>query len=346
NLEKAEFERERLNPDEKQKEFKIDKQPEWVCTMEDNTKHYGQPLWRYLKNVVYKDENGRLIVASVRGDQEVNEAKLKRAVNASFLEPATDADLKKMGTKSGWVHSWGHKGVTYVGDLGLEMVNNFIGGQKEKATDSFNVNYGRDFKYEILADIVNAKQGDSCAKCKKSLPANRRGLPANRRGKLKEIRGIEIAHAFKLGTCYSQSMGAKYLDEKGKEQLIQMGCYGLGISRLMAVVAEFNRDENGLVWPETVAPYKYHLVGLDLHQKEVAGWAEEVYQHLLDQGQEVLFDDRLEVTPGEKFKDADLIGIPWRLVVSARNLKDKKIEVKKRDQKDSQRLTAKELVKI
>lgn len=316
NVEKAEFIREKKNPEEKIKPFKIVDQPEWVCTMEDNLKHYQEPTWRYLKNVVYKDEKGRIIVASLRGDQEVNEFKLVRAVGADFLEPATDEDLKKLGTKSGWVHSWGHKGAIYIGDLGLKTVRNFIGGQKEKITDSRNVNYGRDFKYQKVADIVNAKQGDGCVKCKG--------------GKLKEVRGIEVGHAFKLGPCYSESMKAKYLDSKGKLRLIQMGCYGVGISRLMAVIAELNRDKNGLVWPESVAPFKYHLIGLDLHDKKVKTWAEKVYQYLLDKGEEVLFDDREDSSAGEKFKDADLIGIPWRLVVGKRVTMDEKVEIKGR----------------
>jgi len=320
NLEKAEFERKPVNLDEKRKPFKVIDQPEWVCTMEDNVKHYGEPLWRYLKNVVYKDEKGRIIVASIRGDQEVNEAKLKIAAGAESLEPATDKELKKIGTKSGWVHSWDHKGVVYIGDLGLEMAHNFIGGQKEKTTDSINVNYGRDFRYEILADIVNAQGGDSCIKCKK--------------GKLEAKRGIEVGHVFKLGTCYSESMGARFLDERGKLQLIHMGCYGIGISRLVAVIAELNNDDDGLIWPESAAPFKYHLIGLDLHEKEVKEKAEEAYRFLTEKGEEVLFDGREDVSAGEKFADADLIGIPWRLVVSKKT--GEKVEVKRRGQKKVQ----------
>lgn len=322
NVEKAEFVREAKNPEEAVKPFEIINQPEWVCTMEDNVKHYKQPLWRYLKNVVYKDDRGRIIVASLRGDQEVNEAKLVRAAGASFLEPAVDKDLEKMGTKSGWVHSWGHKGVIYIGDLGLKAVSNFIGGQKEKTTDSINVNYGRDFSYDILADIVNAKEGDLCAKCEK--------------GELKERRGIEVCHAFKLGTCYSEIMGAKFLDKDGKLKLIQMGCYGFGWSRAVTLVAEMNNDKDGIIWPEEVAPFKYHLIGLDLHEEKVKAWAEEVYKYLVDKGQEVLYDDREEVLAGEKFKDADLIGVPYRLVVSNKMVQAGKIEVKKRGERERQ----------
>lgn len=324
NIEKAEFLRKPLNPEEKKKPFKIVDQPKWVCTMEDNLKHYGEPLWRYLKNVVYKDEKGRIIIASIRGDQEANEIKLKRALNVGFLEPAAEEDLKKIKTRPGYVHSWGIKGVTFVGDLGLPMVKNYIGGQKEDKTDSINVNYQRDFKYQILADIVNAKEGDICARCKK--------------GKLKEKKGIEWGHCFKIDHFYTQPQEGYFTDKDGKQKPLWMGSYGIGIERSMATVVEIHHDQDGIVWPESVAPFKYHLLGLDLHDLKVRSWAEEVYQYFLNKGEEILFDDREEATPGEKLKDADLIGIPYRLVVSAKLLKGRKIEVKKRDKKEKKKV--------
>jgi prolyl-tRNA synthetase len=327
NVEKAEFEREEKNPKEKVKPLKIIDQPEWVYTMDDNVKHYGEPLWKYLKNVVYKDEKGKIFIASIRGDQDVNEAKLKAALGKSFLEPATEEDLKKMGTQHGYVHSWGESG-NYIGDLGLKTVKNFIGGQKTKTTDSINVNYGREFNYP-LADIVEAKEGDICTKCKK--------------GKLLVKRGIEIGHAFKLGTCYSESMGIGYLDEKGKTQVIQMGSYGIGTTRLMAAIVEMNNDENGIIWPESVAPFKYHLLGLDLQDKNVKTQAEKVYKALKDNGEEVLYDDREDITPGEKFKDADLLGMPYRLVVSKKT--EDKIEIKERNKKEQKLVTLESLLK-
>ncbi|MBU4210285.1 proline--tRNA ligase [Patescibacteria group bacterium] len=317
NVEKAEFEREKINLDEKIEVFKIIDQPEWVCTMQDNVKHYRKPLWRYLKNVVYKDQDENIIIASIRGDQEVNEAKLMQATGVQSIEPATDNDLKNMGTRPGWVHSWGHKNVIYIGDYGLKMVRNFIGGQKEKDTDSVNVNYGRDFEYKLLADIVNAKENDLCAKCKK--------------GKLKEKRGIEIAHAFKLGTCYSNSMNAKYLDKNGKLQLIHMGSYGFGVSRAVAVVAEVHNDDNGIVWPKTVTPYHVHLIVLDTSDGKIFKQAQKLYEDLKSQNIDVLFDERKDVSAGSKFADADLIGIPIRLVVSKKSLKNGGIEFKLRN---------------
>ncbi|MBU1130200.1 proline--tRNA ligase [Patescibacteria group bacterium] len=317
NVEKAEFQRKEFNLDEKAKAFRIVDQPEWVCTMQDNIKHYKQPLWRYLKNVVYKGQDGSIIIASIRGDQEVNEAKLMQATGTQSLEPATDKDLKNMGTKAGWVHSWGHKNVVYIGDYGLKMVNNFIGGQKEKTTDSVNVNYSRDFEYKLLADIVNAKENDLCSKCKK--------------GKLKEKRGIEIAHAFKLGTCYSESMNAKYLNKNSKLQLIHMGSYGFGVSRAVAVVTEAHNDDKGIIWPKTVTPYHVHLIALDTSDRKTFDQAEKLYQDLKSQNIDVLFDERKDISAGSKFADADLIGIPIRLVVSKRSLKSGGIEFKLRN---------------
>ena len=299
NSEKAEFKPFPKNPKEKAKPLKTVKQPEWVCTMKDNVKHYGEPLWRYLKNVVYKDNKGRIIIASIRGDQDVNETKLKKVVGANNLIPATDADLEKIGSRSGWVHSWGHKGVIYVGDLGLKMVKNFIGGQKEKTTDTINVNYGRDFRYKLLADIVNAREGNICPRCQQ--------------GKLEEKQAIEVGHIFQLGYYYTKLMkGADFIDEDNKRKPFYMGCYGIGLGRLMATIVEIHNDKKGIIWPQEAAPFNVHLISLKgTNQK-----AKKVYQQLISDGFEVLYDDRNDVSAGEKFADADLIGIPVRLVIS------------------------------
>jgi len=347
NIEKCEFERLPLNPEEKIKPFKIIDQPEWVCTMEDNVKHYGQPLWRYLKNVVYKDEKSRLIIASLRGDQNVNEVKLKRVLGIETLEAATDEDLKKIGAKPGYVHSWGIKGVIFIGDLGLTMVKNYIGGQKEKTTDSMNVNYGRDFKYKILADIVDAKDGDLCAKCKK--------------GRLEMKTGFEWGHCFKIDHFYTKPQEGYFTNKNGKKKLLWMGSYGIGIERSMACIVEAHHDKRGITWPKSVAPYQAHLIELKSQKSKVppakawhwrAGkttaqnlklFGKQVYQELRKAGVEVLWDDREDVSAGVKFNDADLIGIPVRLVVSQKT-KDK-IEWKERDKKKTQLLTIEEVMK-
>lgn len=322
NIEKAEFARISVNPGEKEKTFRIIPQPEWVCTMEDNLKHYGEPLWRYLKNVVYKDKQKKIYVASVRGDQSVNEIKLKRALGKEDLVPAEDKDLYQMGTKPGYVHSWGIKGVTFIGDLGLPLVKNYIGGQKEKTTDSFNVNYGRDFKYDLLADIVDAQDGDFCVKCKK--------------GKLQLKTGFEWGHCFKIDHFYTQPQEGYYTDKNGQPQLLWMGSYGIGIERTMACIVEAHHDKRGIVWPKSVAPFRAHLI-------DIKTSAEKIYQELAKAGVEVLYDDRSDVSAGEKFADADLIGCPVRLVVSEKT--KAKIEWKERSQKTTELLTMAEVLK-
>ncbi len=325
NLEKARAALEPKNPKEKIKEFRIGKQPEWVCTMKDNVRHYGEPLWRYLKNVVYVDEKGRIIIASIRGDQEVNETKLKKAVGAEILRPATEKDLEKIGTRSGWVHSWGHKGAFYIGDEGLKMVKNFIGGYKEKNSDAFNVNYGRDFSYP-LADIANAKEGDLC--------------PACQRGRLKKIRGIEIGHIFQLGYHYTKKMkGAVFIDRQGKEKPFYMGCYGIGLGRLMATVVEAFHDKKGIIWPKEVAPFNVHLITLKGKEKE----GEKIYRQFKKEKIDVLWDDREDVSAGEKFADADLIGVPVRLVVSRKT--GNKIEWKERSREEITLLQYNEVIR-
>lgn len=311
NKDRAEFVRQEKNPEEKIKPLKIVDQPEWVETMDDNFKHYGEPLWRYLKNVVYKDNRGRLIIASLRGDQEVNETKLKRALDIDSLVSAEDKDLAALGTRHGWVHSWGHKEAVYVGDLGLKSVKNFIGGQKEKTTDAINVNYGRDFKYQILADIVDARKGDVCPRC--------------REGKLEKETGIEVGHVFQLGHHYTKLMkGANFVDKDGQEKPFYMGCYGIGLGRTLATVVEAHHDDKGIIWPKNIAPFHVYLIVLGKNKNK----GEQIYQKLTKDGFEVLYDNRDKVLAGEKFADADLIGAPVRLVISDKT-KDK-IEWKER----------------
>lgn len=318
NIERAEFERIDLNPKEEVRPFKMIKQPKWVCTMEDNLKHYGEPLWRYLKNVVYKDEKGRIIIGSIRGDQNINEIKLTRAAGAVTLIPAEEKDLEKLGTKTGYVHSWGVKNVIFIGDLGLKSVKNFIGGQKEDETDSRDVNYGRDFKYEILADIVDAQEGSLCGKCKK--------------GKLSLKRGFEWGHCFKIDHFYTKPQEGYYTDPKGEQKLLWMGSYGIGIERSMACIVEENHDNKGIIWPKSVAPYQAQLIVISNQQLVISKKADEIYEKLKKAGIEVLYDDRDEITAGEKFADADLIGIPVRLVISERT--KGKIEWKERSSKE------------
>ncbi|MFA4826940.1 MAG: proline--tRNA ligase [Candidatus Shapirobacteria bacterium] len=316
NTEKATFVLDPINLSENIKPMEIVSQPEWVLSMEDNVKHYGKDKKYFLKNVVYKDIDGTIIIAVIRGDLSVNKSKLARVYGAKGdLGPATDEDLTKLGTRPGWVHCWGHDAV-YVGDLSLKTVHNFIGGQKEKDTDSVNVNHGRDFTCQIEGDIAQVEEGFICPSCKKQ--------------QLRLVKAIEFGHIFNIGYVYSDPMNITFVDKDGSLKKFYMGSYGIGIGRALATIAETHNDAKGIVWPASVAPYAVHLLVLDLQDEAIKSEAEKLYQHLLDNKVDVLYDDRLESTAGEKFADADLLGIPIRLVVSKRSLSAGGVEIKSR----------------
>ncbi|MFC1646724.1 proline--tRNA ligase [Patescibacteria group bacterium] len=320
------FKRENINTDEKMGKFEIFKQPKWVKTMDDNVKHYKLPKSRFLKNVVYTNRiTKEVIIAVIRGDLDVNKVKLEHALNAvGQLEESTEEDLKRIGTKPGYVHSWGHKKAVYIGDFSLETVHNFYGGQKEDETDSKNVNYSRDFSCKKLADIASCKEGF---------------FTEDGANKLIKKRGIEVGNIFQLGYHYTHLMkGADFTDEEGVKKPFYMGCYGIGLGRTMAAIVEVYNDEKGIVWPESVAPYLVHLISLSGAGKN----GEKVYNQMLNKNIEVLWDDR-DVSAGVKFTDADLIGIPYRLVVSAKT--GDKVEIKKRNEKDAKLLSIEEFIR-
>jgi prolyl-tRNA synthetase len=326
----AEFNLEAVNPNEEVKEFEIIDQPEWVQTMDHNIKHYGKDKRHFLKNVVYKTDQGQIIIVSIRGDLDVNPIKLQHLLNKQpnltvyQLEGATNEDLAKIGTKTGYVHSWGHEGATYVADDSLKTVTNFTGGQKEETTDSFNVNYGRDFKHDIEGDTAMAQDGF---------------LAPDGKSKLIEKRGIEVGNIFQLGLHYTKLMaGATFTDQDGQEKPYYMGCYGIGLGRTMASIIEKHHDDRGIVWPEAVAPFQAQLISLAGAEEK----AEDVYNQLIKAGVEVLWDNR-EGSAGVKFADADLIGNPVRLVVSPRT-KDQ-IEWKKRTSKETELLDLETVIK-
>ena len=326
----AEFVREDINPNEAEKDLEVVEQPQWVKTMEDNKKHYGLAASHFLKNVVYKDiSSGQVYIAVIRGDLEVNKNKLEHTLDlVGQLAEATENDLAKIGTKPGYVHSWGHQDAKYIGDISLKSVKNFNGGQKEDTTDTKNVNYGRDFECEILADIALAKEGHKS--------------PTGTI--LRKKMGVEVGNIFQLGCHYSSKMvNATYTTENGSDQQYYMGCYGIGIDRTLATIAEFHHDDKGLIWPKGIAPYQLHLVGLNLEDSTVKNFAEQCYKNLTEKGIEVLFDDRVDVVAGVKFADADLIGCPYRAVVSKKT--NKKVELKTRTLNKVQLVTLEEIVK-
>jgi prolyl-tRNA synthetase len=255
-------------------------------------------------------ESQKLIFAVVRGDMEVNENKLANAVKAVELRPAHAEEIAAIGAVAGYASPINLKGALVVVDDLIPDSPNLVAGANETGYHYINVNFGRDYRADIVADLAAAEEGYPCPNC---------GAP------LRSSRGIEVGNIFKLGTFYSQAMGANYLDKDGKAQPITMGSYGIGSGRLLACVAEEHRDDKGLIWPMSIAPYDVHLLALRGGGEQ----AEALYAELQAAGLDVLFDERDE-SPGVKFNDADLIGLPIRLTVGERSLKEGGAELKLR----------------
>ncbi|OIO53400.1 proline--tRNA ligase [Candidatus Peregrinibacteria bacterium CG1_02_41_10] len=299
--------------------------------MEDGVKLHKLPLWQQLKDFMVVDENGRLILALIRGDREINETKLKHVVKANTLRHATETEIRAVDSEPGFISPVGvnHKKVLVVGDLSLKTVRNFYGGANRKYRDLLNVNYGRDFTVEFEADIGLAKAGD---------------LTEDGKSVLDEKRGIEVGNIFQLGTHYTDLMqGALFTDQDGKSKPFYMGCYGIGVGRTLATIVEKYHDDKGIIWPKIVAPYLIHLIQLG-NSKSVLEVAVGLHRQLEEEKIEVLYDDRESVSAGEKFADADLIGIPIRLVVSEKTLKTSAVEWKGRGEKEVKLVLLKKVI--
>jgi prolyl-tRNA synthetase len=277
------------------------------------------PHNRTLKAVFYIADDS-FVFGVIRGDLAVNEVKLKNQLHCVDLRLATEEEVITHGIVPGAASPVGLKGVKVIADDSVTSGANFIAGGNKPDTHLKNVNYARDFNADIVTDIAAACEGDKCVNCG---------------GKLTSKRGIEAAHIFKLGTIYSVKFGANYIDEKGDSHPIVMGCYGLGPSRLLAAAIEQNHDNKGIIWPVSIAPYHVYLCPLYREGSEVNKVAEKLYTDFQADGIEVLFDDR-EESPGVKFNDADLIGLPFRVTVSPRTLEKNGVELKFRTKKDSE----------
>ena len=266
-------------------------------------------------------EEEQLVFAIVRGDMELNETKLVNAVGAKSLRPAEEEEIKASGAVPGYASPIGLKDILVVVDDLIPNSPNLVAGANEDGYHFKNVNYGRDYIANVVADIAAAQDGDACPKCGAAMKA---------------VRGVEVGNIFKLGTWYSEAVGASYQDAEGNEKPVVMGSYGIGSGRLLASVAEEYNDKYGLMMPITISPYEVHLVELaggKGESEEVQKMAGKLYQDLKAAGIEVLFDDRDE-SPGVKFNDADLIGIPLRLTVGNRALKEGGIEAKLRHESE------------
>jgi prolyl-tRNA synthetase len=281
----------------------------------------GVPTSQTLKSVFYYAD-GEFVFVIIRGDLEVNETKLRNTLKCSELRLATEGEVSEAGLVAGFASPIGVKGVKVVADDSITSGSNFIAGANKPGYHFRNANYPRDFKVDLIADIALAQPGDSCPKCG---------------GELSSARGIEVGHVFKLGTFISERFGASFLDTDGTSRLIVMGCYGIGLGRLLAAIVEQSHDDKGIIWPLSVAPYQVYLCPLNLDKSAVLPTAERIYQELQKEGIEVLFDDR-DDSPGVKFNDADLLGIPLRLTLSPRTLQSQSVEAKWRTEKEAQLL--------
>ncbi len=292
-----------------------------IKTIEDVADFVGVPKSHTLKAVFYSADD-EIIFVIIRGDLEVNETKLKNLLKCTDLRLAIESELKIAGLVAGSASPIGIKGIKIVADDSITLGSNFIAGANKPDTHIKNVNYPRDFEVDVITDIATVSPGDSCPKCG---------------GRLLSTHGIEVGHIFKLGTFLSESIGAYFLDRNGTSQPIYMGCYGIGLGRLMAAAVEQNHDDKGIIWPLPIAPFQIHICSLRPEDPQIANAAETLYTDLTSDGFEVLFDDRDE-SAGTKFNDADLIGVPLRLTLSPRTLKNQTVEMKWRNEKDVQLL--------
>lgn len=260
----------------------------------------------------------RLVMAIVRGDMEANETKIANVTKAVELRPARPEEITAAGAVPGYAGATGVDALVVVDEL-VAQSPNLVVGANEEGYHLKNVNYGRDYTAQVVADITAANGNEPCVNC---------GNP------LRTSRGVEVGNIFKLGTKYSEAFKAYFLDADGKSKPIIMGSYGIGSGRLLACVAEEYRDDAGLKWPITIAPYEVHLVMLNSNNPIVGETAERLYNELQAAGLEVLFDDRSEATAGVKFADSDLLGLPLRIVVSERAIKGDSTEFKLRHETD------------
>jgi len=277
----------------------------------------GVPTSQTLKAVFYYAD-GEFVFVVIRGDLEVNETKLRNALKCSELRLATESEVNGAGLVAGFASPVGLRGIKVVADDSITPGSNFVVGANKLGYHFRNANYPRDFNFDLMADIALARSGDSCPRCG---------------NELSYTRSIEVGHVFKLGTFISERFGASFLDSDGKSRPIVMGSYGIGLGRLLAAIVEQSHDSQGIIWPLSVAPYQVYLCPLNLEKPAVLHTAEKIYQDLQKEGIEVLFDDRDE-SPGVKFNDADLVGIPLRLTLSPRTLQSHSIEAKWRTGKE------------
>jgi prolyl-tRNA synthetase len=272
------------------------------------------PAENFVKTLVYETDTG-LVAALVRGDHEINELKLRTVLGSDELTLADESSVvSAAGAVPGFLGPIGLK-LRMIADLSVQGMRAAVTGANESDAHFIHVDQERDFTPTAFADLRLAIAGDPCPRCET--------------GALEAHRGIEVGQVFYLGTKYSEAMGATYLDAEGRERPFEMGCYGIGISRLVAAAIEQNHDANGIIWPLSIAPFEVLLLPINYKDKAIREAADRLYQELRDRAVEVLLDDRDE-RPGVKFKDADLIGIPLRVTIGAKGLEKGLVELRLR----------------
>ncbi|NJB69385.1 prolyl-tRNA synthetase [Desulfobaculum xiamenense] len=284
-------------------------------TVEEVAEFLGVPAERLVKTLLYVVD-GAPVAVLVRGDRELNEVKLKNALGAQE-EPVMASPEQVVawtGAPVGFAGPVGLKVERILADNELLAANDYVAGANKAETHILHLDLARDAKIETFTDLRMITESDPCPVCG---------------GRIELTKGIEVGHVFKLGTKYSKSMNATFLDENGKEQTMIMGCYGIGVSRVVAACIEQNHDEDGIAFPPPIAPFEAVVLCLDPRKEDILGKAEEIYGMLRSWGMDVLLDDRDE-RPGVKFKDADLIGMPMQIVVGGKGLKNGIVEVKDR----------------
>lgn len=303
-------------PDEEMKTPKKIYTPN-IKTVEQLTSFLNITPDRLLKTLIYKTDK-EIIAALIFGDDELNEVKLQKLLDDTTVEMADPLTIEKITQSAvGFAGPMGLN-ITIVADKKIPLGKNFITGANKTNYHLINVNIGRDFTMNKIGDITFAKVGEKCPRCEK--------------GKLLSCRGIEVGQIFKLGTKYSQALKCIFSEVDGKDYSIIMGCYGIGITRTVAAIIEQNNDESGIIWPLSVAPYQVIVIPVNSNNSEQFNTAKEIYNNLRGEKIETLFDDR-EVRPGVKFKDADLIGIPIKVIVGDKFIQNAKVEIKLRKDK-------------
>jgi prolyl-tRNA synthetase len=294
--------------------------------VEEVAAYLGVAPQKLVKTLLFTTDRGT-IGALVAGDREINPAKLKNALSFKFLELADEETIERVtGGPLGFSGPLGLE-IPLFADNGILVMEDFVVGGNDKDVHMVGVNVG-DFKVEGYYDLKIAVEGDSCPRCP---------------GRLAATRGIEVGHIFKLGTKYSEAMNATFLNQEGQDRFMVMGCYGIGVGRTVAAAIEQNHDENGIALPFAIAPFEVEVLPVNTSHAESMEVANSAYKALVDKGIETILDDRNE-RPGVKFKDGDLIGIPFRVTVGERALKEGNVEIKVRTQKEAIKVKKEEVV--